>query len=75
MLNVYARDDGIVPSDASVRIGTLAPAARSSSRVPHWNREHPGGHYDLLAGHHAPTRLLPGVAAWLIERNRRSRPA
>ena len=81
LLNVYARDDGIVPSDASVRIGTLAPAARLGSRVRlpsrgrHWNREHPGGHYDLLAGHRGPTGLLPDIAAWLIEHNRRSRSA
>ena len=75
LLNVYARDDGIVPPAASARIGTPAPAARPSSRVRHWNREHPGGHYDLLVGHRALTGLLPDVAAWLIEHTRRPRPA
>ena len=71
LLNVYARDDGIVPPGASVRLGTLAPAARPSGRARHSSREYPGGHYDLLAGHRAPAGLLPDVAAWLIEHTRR----
>ena len=69
LLNVYARDDGIVPSDASARIGTLVPAARLSSR------EHPGGHYDLLSGPRSSAGPLPDVAAWLIEHTRRPGPA
>ena len=81
LLNVYARDDGIVPPGASVRLGTLAPAARLSSHVRlssharHSIREFPGGHFDLFTGHRARTELLPDVAAWLIDHTRRSRPA
>ena len=75
LLNVYARDDGIVPPGASVRLGTLAPAARLSSHARHSIREFPGGHFDLFTGHRARTELLPDVAAWLIDYTRRSRPA
>ena len=81
LLNVYARDDGIVPPGASSRLGTLAPAARPSSRVRlssrvrHSNREFPGGHFDLFTSHRARTELLPDVAVWLIEHTRRPCPA
>ena len=75
LLNVYARDDGIVPPGASSRLGTLAPAARLSSRVRHSNREFPGGHFDLFTSHRARTELLPDVAVWLIEHTRRPCPA
>ena len=61
LLNVYARDDGIVPPDASSCLEELAEAATPS------RREHPGGHFDLFTGHPAYTGLLPDVAAWLIE--------
>ena len=60
VLNVYARDDRIVPLGASARLETLVPAPLYSSR------EHPGGHYGLLAGHAAHTGLLSDTAAWLI---------
>ena len=66
LLNVSARDDGIVPPAASARLGALVPAARHASRT------HPGGHYDLLSGRHAYTGLVPDLAAWLIEHARGS---
>ena len=61
VLTVSARDDRIVPPDASAPLAKLAGARGSSSR------ELSGGHYDLLAGHRAHADLLPDVAAWLIE--------
>ena len=61
LLNVYARDDGIVPRDASSCLEELTEAATPS------RREHPGGHFDLFTGHRAHTGLLPDVATWLIE--------
>ena len=75
LLNVYARDDGIVPPGASACLGTLAPAARLDSRVRLSSRELPGGHFDLFTSHRARTELLPDVAAWLIEHTRRPCPA
>ena len=75
LLNVYARDDGIVPPGASACIGTLAPAARLDSRVRLSSRELPGGHFDLFTSHRARAELLPDVAAWLIEHTRRPCPA
>ena len=75
LLNVYARDDGIVPPGASACLGTLAPAARFDSRVRLSSRELPGGHFDLFTSHRARTELLPDVAAWLIEHTRRPCPA
>ena len=75
LLNVYARDDGIVPPGASACLGTLAPAPRLDSRVRLSSRELPGGHFDLFTSHRARTELLPDVAAWLIEHTRRSCPA
>ena len=61
LLNVYARDDGIVPSGASSCLEELAVAATP------FRREHPGGHFDLFTSHRAHTELLPDIAAWLIE--------
>ena len=61
LLNVFAREDRIVPAGASSRLEALV-GAKNRSR-----REHPGGHFDLLIGHRAHTEFLPGVAAWLIE--------
>ena len=66
LLNVFARDDRIVPPDASRPLAEWARAAPGS------NREHPGGHYDLLTGSGAHTGMLPGIAAWLVERARGS---
>ena len=66
LLNVYARDDGIVPPGA---------AARLSSRVRLSSRALPGGHFDLFTSYRARTELLPDVAAWLIEHTRRPCPA
>lgn len=61
LLNVFARDDRIVPPDASIPLGTRVDAAPGS------NRGFGGGHFDLLAGRDAHDELLPGIAAWLIE--------
>ena len=60
LLNVFAREDRIVPAGASSRLEALV-GAKNRSR-----REHPGGHFDLLTGHRAHTEFLPDVAAWLI---------
>ena len=60
LLNVFAREDRIVPAGASSRLEALV-GAKNRSR-----REHPGGHFDLLTGHRARSELLPDVAAWLI---------
>ena len=62
LLNVYSRDDGIVPPGASSRLEALVGATNCS------RREHPGGHFGLFASHRAHTEFLPGVAAWLIGR-------
>ena len=62
VLNVSARDDRIVPPDASAPLAKLADASGGSSR------ELAGGHYDLLVSHRAHAELLPEVAAWVIER-------
>ena len=64
LLNVFARDDRIVPPAASL------PLAGWTGAAPGSNREHPGGHYDLLTGSGAHTGMLPGIAAWLVERAR-----
>ena len=66
LLNVFARDDRIVPPAAS------RPLAEWTGAGPGSNREHPGGHYDLLTGGRAHTGMLPGIAAWLVERARGS---
>ena len=66
LLNVFARDDRIVPPSASAPLPEWVGADIGS------NREHPGGHYELVTGHRAHTELLPGIAAWLAERTRRS---
>ena len=60
LLNVFAREDRIVPPSASLRLEELVGAAPGS------RREHPGGHFDLLTSHRAHTEFLPDVAAWLI---------
>ena len=62
LLNVYSRDDGIVPPGASSRLEALVGATNCS------RREHPGGHFGLFASHRAHTEFLPDVAAWLIGR-------
>ena len=64
LLNVFARDDRIVPPSASVPLAEWAGAGTGS------NREHPGGHYELVTGHRAHTELLPGIACWLVEQAR-----
>ena len=64
LLNVFARDDSIVPPGASIPLGEWARAASGS------NREHRGGHFDLLDGRDAHDEMLPELAAWLIERAR-----
>ena len=61
LLNVFARDDRIVPPSASAPLAEWAGAGNGS------NREHPGGHYELLTGRRAHTELLPGIAGWLVE--------
>ena len=66
LLNVVARDDRIVPPAASL------PLAEWTGSAPESNREHPGGHYDLLTGHRAHAKLLPGIAAWVVEQARGS---
>ena len=65
-LNVFARDDRIVPPGASIPLGERSDAA------PCTNREFRGGHFDLLTGRDAHDKLLPGIAAWLIEHVPRS---
>ena len=66
LLNVLARHDRIVPPDASQPLAEWTGAGTES------NREHPGGHYELLAGQRGHTELLPGIAGWLVERARGS---
>ena len=60
LLNVFARDDRIVPPSASAPLPEWAGADIGS------NREHPGGHYELVTGHRAHAELLPGIAGWLV---------
>ena len=66
LLNVFARDDRIVPPAASLPLAEWTGHARGS------NREHPGGHYELLIDDRAHDELLPGIAAWVVERARGS---
>ncbi|MCY4350728.1 MAG: alpha/beta fold hydrolase [Thiotrichales bacterium] len=65
LLNVFAREDRIVPPGASTPLAAWAGAA------PESNRAHPGGHHDLLIGGSAHAELLPGIAAWLVAQARR----
>ena len=60
LLNVFARDDRIVPAGASAPLPEWTGADIGS------NREHPGGHYELVTGHRAHAELLPGIAGWLV---------
>ena len=60
LLNVFACDDRIVPPSASAPLAEWAGAGNGS------NREHPGGHYELLTGRRAHMELLPGIAGWLV---------
>lgn len=64
LLNVFARDDRIVPPAVSLPLAEWTEAADGS------NREHSGGHYELLIGHRAHTELLPDIAAWMVRRAR-----
>lgn len=64
LLNVFARGDRIVPPPASLPLTERAGTAAGS------NREHPGGHYDLLIGHRTHAELLPDVAAWMVRQAR-----
>ena len=66
LLSVFARDDRVVPLAAS------QPLAEWTGAVAGLNREHPGGHYELLASQRAHTELLPGIAGWLVEQARGS---
>ena len=70
LLNVFARDDRVVPRGASAPLAEWAGVDIGS------NREHPGGHYALVTGHRAHEELLPGIAGWLVEQTRglRGRP-
>ena len=61
LLNVFARDDRIVPPGASIPLGERAGPA------PNSNQEVPGGHFELLTAQETHDVLLPGLAAWLIE--------
>ena len=61
LLNVFARDDRIVPPGAS------SPLAERAGAAPGSNREVPGGHFDLLTARETHDALLPELAAWLIE--------
>ena len=61
LLNVFARDDRIVPPVASTPLGEWVRT------VPRSSLEHRGGHFDLLAGSKVHDALLPGLAAWLIK--------
>ena len=63
VLNVFARDDRIVPASASIPLGEWMGAALAS------NREHRGGHFDLPAVRESHDALLLEIAAWLIERS------
>ena len=64
LLNVFARDDRIVPPGASSPLEEWAVAAPGS------NREYRGGHFDLLASRRAHAEVLPDIAAWLIRNTR-----
>ena len=66
LLNVFASDDRIVPSGASIPLGERTGA------VPGSNREYRGGHLDLLTSRNAHDELVPEIAAWLTERTART---
>ena len=62
LLNVFARDDRVVPARASV------PLVQWAGAPPDASRELRGGHFDLLTAREVHDGLLPDIAAWLIER-------
>ena len=64
LLNVFARNDRIVPPAVSLPLTEWTGTAAGS------NREHSGGHYDLLIGHRAHAELLPDIAAWMVRQAR-----
>ena len=66
LLNVFARDDRVVPPDASRPLGNRTGAAPGS------NMECRGGHFDVLAGQETYDVLLPELAAWLAQHAPRS---
>ena len=67
LLNVFARDDRVVPPAASSPLATLAKSAPCSDRA------HSGGHFDLLIGRPAHAELLPDIAGWLAGRRAHGR--
>ena len=61
VLNVFARDDRVVPPGASLPLGHRAATAAVSCR------ERRCGHFDLLTGKGMHEALLPDIATWLTE--------
>jgi polyhydroxyalkanoate synthase len=62
VLNVYARDDHLVPPDASKALGGCVGSA------DYTELEFPGGHIGIYVSARAREMLPPAIAAWLADR-------
>jgi polyhydroxyalkanoate synthase len=62
VLNIYARDDHLVPLDASKALGGCVGSA------DYTELEFPGGHIGIYVSAHAQEMLPPAIAAWLGDR-------
>jgi polyhydroxyalkanoate synthase len=62
ILNIYARDDHLVPPDASRALGGC------TGSTDYTEMEFPGGHIGIYVSARAQAMLPPAIAAWLAER-------
>lgn len=62
VLNIYARDDHLVPPDASKALGGCVGSA------DYTELEFPGGHIGIYVSARAQEMLPPAIAAWLADR-------
>lgn len=62
VLNIYARDDHLVPPDASKALGGCVGS------TDYTELEFPGGHIGIYVSARAQEMLPPAIAAWLADR-------
>jgi len=62
VLNIFARDDHLVPPDASKALGGCI------SSTDYTELEFPGGHIGIYVSARAQEMLPPAIAAWLTDR-------
>jgi polyhydroxyalkanoate synthase subunit PhaC len=63
VLNVFAKDDHIIPPATSQALGTRV-GTKDYTELPL-----PGGHVGVFVGGKSQALLGPGIAKWLSERN------